>query len=46
MPVAEVSGCPVGLSMIGKKHSDLAMLELACNISKSLNNTIIGEANA
>lgn len=46
LPVAEVSGCPVGLSMIGKKHSDLAMLELACNISKSLNNTIIGEANA
>ena len=37
LPVAEVSECPIGLSILGKKHSDKQLLELTCMISKSLN---------
>ena len=36
MPIAELNGCPIGLSIIGKKHSDKALLKLACEISKRL----------
>ena len=36
MPVAELNGCPIGLSIIGKKYSDKALLQLACEISKKL----------
>ena len=37
MPVAEVSNCPIGLSMIGKKHSDKMLLRLSYELSKHLN---------
>jgi amidase len=36
MPVAEVSNCPIGLSMIGKKHSDKMLLHLSYELSKHL----------
>ena len=36
MPIAELNGCPIGLSIMGKKRSDKALLQLACEISKKL----------
>jgi amidase len=37
MPVAEVSNCPIGLSMIGKKHSDKMLLRLSYELSEHIN---------
>ena len=36
MPAAKVSNCPIGLSLIGKKHSDKTLLQLSCEISKQI----------
>ena len=40
MPAAKVSNCPIGLSLIGKKHSDKTLLQLSCEISKQIDKNI------
>ena len=36
MPAAKVSNCPIGLSLVGKKHSDKMLLQLSYEISKQI----------
>ncbi len=36
MPLAEAGGCPVGISMIGPRGSDRALLDAACRLSDAM----------